>query len=174
MTPESSEESLDRLKMVHYLYMIGHLWLDLTLANFPSIRDWFWRARYFDTSDRGSVNPRDLLSFAYCAAAQLGLPLTFSSVRNLLLNRDFFFNHLPFPPDDPRWKYGRDYGVGFVLWFWWQSKDTDPFRQQLSEIIAPIPDDIDRALFLFWPAIPDDVLDIYQRYRRDFTESSQK
>jgi hypothetical protein len=158
-TMSDASRDITRLDLTHYFYIAGHLWLELLTKRVPSFADWLIRAKYFDTSDRGSVPPADLIAHTYSAAAQIGLPLTFSTVRSLLLDRDFFFGHLPVPPDDPLWQYGRDYGVGFILWFWWQSQETEPFRQQLAERLNPIPDSIDLALFLFWPALTKEILD---------------
>jgi hypothetical protein len=157
-----TSRDITRLDLAHYFYIAGHLWLELLTERTPQFAEWLRRARYFDTSDRGSVNPADLIAHAYSAAAQLGLPLTFSTVRNLLLDRNFFFSHLPVPPDDPLWQYGQDYGVGFILWFWWQSQETNPFRQQLAEWLNPIPVNIDLSLFLFWPALPRNVLEEFR------------
>lgn len=160
---------LTRLDLVHYFYIAAHLWLELLFERIPPhIADWFRHAHYFDTSDRGSTNPIDLLSYAYCAAAQLGLPLTFSSVRSLLLDRNFFFSHLPVPPDDPLWQYGQSYGVGAILWFWWQSRDTEPYRQKLAELLGGIPESIDLSLFLFWPALPKTYIDDYRSLHHRF------
>jgi hypothetical protein len=168
-TMSDTSRDITRLDLTHYFYISGHLWLELLVERTPQFAEWLRCARYFDTSDRGSVNPTDLICFAYCAAAQLGLPLNFSTVRKLLLDRDFFFSHLPVPPDDPLWKFGRDYGVGFILWFWWQSQETEPFRQQIAEYLTPIPDNIDDALFLFWPDLPPTLLDEYRElYARFF------
>ncbi|MEJ5200584.1 MAG: hypothetical protein WHV66_00010 [Anaerolineales bacterium] len=164
-----TSRDINRLDLTHYFYIAAHLWLGLLLERTPpQFAEWLRRARCFDTSDRGSVNPADLIAHAYSAAAQLGLPLTFSTVRNLLLDRDFFFSHLPVPPDDPLWEFGRDYGVGFILWFWWQSQETEPFRQQLSNWITPIPDTIDLSLFLFWPALPKEHLEDFRSLHARF------
>jgi len=158
----NTSRDITRLDLTHYFYISGHLWLKLLAERAPQLAEWLSRARYFDTSDRGSVNPADLIAHAYSAAAQIGLPLTFSTIRNLLLDRSFFFRYLPVPPDDPLWEFGRDYGIGFILWFWWQSRETEPFRQQLAEQFAPIPNDIDLSLFLFWPALTKEHLEDFR------------
>ncbi len=157
-----TSRDITRLDLTHYFYIAGHLWLKLLTERVPLFAEWLRSAKYFNTSDRGSVNPADLIAFAYSAAAQLGLPLTFSTVRSLLLDRDFFFSHLPVPPDDPLWQYGRDYGVGFILWFWWQSQETELFHQELAEWLAPIPDAVDLSLFLFWPALTQEHLEDFR------------
>ncbi|MDT8899426.1 hypothetical protein QYE77_14270 [Thermanaerothrix sp. 4228-RoL] len=164
-----TSRDITRLDLINYFFITGHLWLELLLDRAqPQFAEWLRRARYFDTTDRGSVNPADLIAHAYSAAAQLGLPLTFSTVRSLLLDRNFFFTHLPVPPDDPLWNFGRDYGVGFILWFWWQSQETEPFRQQLAEQFSSIPESIDLSLFLFWPALPKEYIDDFRSLHHRF------